>query len=215
MIGQDMIKITLRNVIMNNKIPYITLLMSVFLLASCSGFDLLGARKMSGSNNSQGVSAQNGGANYSPYGDQDDSEFISYQETGADYRAFGERTPQDQNIIQSGAGSNMSAVVPPSVDNEMSGYEVEVTESVDEELPVSSTVDEEVSDYEVEIDDSKKEVASTTDVAEFAEEDPVEDWLAEEGSTLKGLLSDWTERSGWRLIWNTNRNYTLTPSNLK
>ena len=43
-----------------------------------------------------------------------------------------------------------------------------------------------------------------------AGEDPVEDWLAEEGKTLKSLLTEWSERAGWRLIWNSNRNYTLT-----
>ena len=44
----------------------------------------------------------------------------------------------------------------------------------------------------------------------FSPEDPVEDWLAEEGKSLKGLLSEWSEKSGWRLVWKSNRNYTLT-----
>ena len=24
------------------------------------------------------------------------------------------------------------------------------------------------------------------------------------------MLTEWCDRAGWRLIWNTNRNYTLT-----
>ena len=35
------------------------------------------------------------------------------------------------------------------------------------------------------------------------------DWLAEEGQSLKELLTQWSEEAGWRLIWKTNRNYTL------
>ena len=41
------------------------------------------------------------------------------------------------------------------------------------------------------------------------EEDQNKDWLAEEGQSLKELLTAWSEESGWRLIWKTNRNYTL------
>ena len=37
----------------------------------------------------------------------------------------------------------------------------------------------------------------------------IKDWLAEEGQSLKDLLTAWSEESGWRLIWKTNRNYTL------
>ena len=44
----------------------------------------------------------------------------------------------------------------------------------------------------------------------YAADDPVEDWLAEEGKSLKGILTEWCDRSGWRLVWNSNRNYTLT-----
>lgn len=113
-----------------------------------------------------------------------DEEFVNFTETNANYREFGERTPRDQRIVQSGAGSNMSASIPPTIDEEVTDYELEVNEA--------AASDEDVSGKE------------------FAGEDPVEDWLAEEGNTLKGLLTEWSERSGWRLIWNTNRNYTLT-----
>ena len=39
--------------------------------------------------------------------------------------------------------------------------------------------------------------------------DPVEDWLAPEGSSLRDLLIEWGDKSGWRVIWNTDRGYIL------
>ena len=114
-----------------------------------------------------------------------DNDFVNYRETAADYREFGERNPRDQRIVTAGAGSNMAASIPPTIEEEVMDYEEEINAAM--------------SDAE---DGSDSQSSTTGD-------DPVEDWLAEEGSTLKGLLSDWSERSGWRLIWNTNRNYTL------
>lgn len=113
----------------------------------------------------------------------ENSDFINYRQSASDYREFGERTPRDQDIVTSGPGSNMAASIPP-------------------------TIEEEVTDYEEEVNAALAET-SETDGQQSASEDPVEDWLAEEGSTLKGLLTDWSERAGWRLIWNSNRNYTL------
>lgn len=108
------------------------------------------------------------------------SEFVDYTETAADYRRYGERTPRDQNIVQTGAGSNMSASIPPSVDDEVEEYDEVVAEEA-EDAPAAQNA-----------------------------EDPVEDWLAEEGQNLKDLLSEWSDRAGWRLVWKTNRNYPLT-----
>ncbi len=120
--------------------------------------------------------------------DNSGERFINYRETTAEYREFGERTPRDQRIVSAGAGSNLSASIPPTIDEEVSDYETEINLSVSENFDANSDGDN----------------------GEFASEDPVEDWLAEEGSTLKGLLTDWSQRAGWRLIWNTNRNYTLS-----
>lgn len=116
-----------------------------------------------------------------------EDEFVNYTKVAADYREYGERTPRDHLVVQSGAGSNMSATIPPSIDGEVVDYEEEVT--------IEETTD-------------------NTNVGDSGEgynaDDPVEDWLAEEGKSLKLLLTEWCDRSGWRLIWNTNRNYTLT-----
>ena len=112
---------------------------------------------------------------------------VNYRKTSADYREFGERTPQDQYILTSGVGSNMSAAIPPTIDEEVSDYEDAVNNAFGEAISEKIEIEE-----------------NTT-----SGDDAVEDWLAEEGNTLKGLLSDWCERSGWRLVWNSNRNYTL------
>ena len=121
-----------------------------------------------------------------PYNERE-SRFVNYRKTPADYREFGERTPQDHYILTAGVGSNMSAAIPPTIDEEVTDYENAVNDAFSE-----------ASDAQTEIEED------TT-----SGDDAVEDWLAEEGNTLKGLLSDWCERSGWRLIWNSNRNYTL------
>ena len=109
-------------------------------------------------------------------------DLVSYTDVPADYRRYGERSPMDQNIAQTGAGSNISAAIPPSVDDEVEEY------------------DESLMDEESDDDGTGAQNA----------EDPVEDWLAEEGQNLKSLLIEWGDRAGWRVVWNTNRNYPLT-----
>ena len=113
--------------------------------------------------------------------------FVNYRKSASDYREYGERTPQDQYILTSGVGSNMSASIPPTIDEEVADYENAVNDAFE----------------------SASETLSASDNNTSSGDDAVEDWLAEEGNTLKGLLSDWCERSGWRLVWNSNRNYTL------
>lgn len=39
--------------------------------------------------------------------------------------------------------------------------------------------------------------------------EPVEDWLAPEGASLRTVLQDWGDRAGWRVAWNTDREYIL------
>lgn len=125
------------------------------------------------------------GANFVPA--ESNSEFISYTETDASFRAFGERSPRDQFITQAGAGNNLSAAIPPRADDEYMDFEEEIVSSEGTGFDGEGATGE-----------------------GFSPEDPVEDWLAEEGKSLKGLLSEWSEKSGWRLVWKSNRNYTLT-----
>ena len=39
--------------------------------------------------------------------------------------------------------------------------------------------------------------------------DPVEDWLAAEGSSVRSLLMEWGDKAGWRIVWSTDREYIL------
>ncbi len=118
-----------------------------------------------------------------------EDEFVNYTKVAADYREYGERIPRDHLVVQAGAGSNMSATIPPSIDGEVIDYEEEVVEQ-DQDVGEGSDVGGSGEGYSA--------------------DDPVEDWLAEEGKSLKLLLTEWCDRAGWRLIWNSNRNYTLT-----
>lgn len=73
---------------------------------------------------------------------------------------------------------------------------------------IPPTIEEEVTDYEEEIKSTETTTEIETEVnteIQGSGEDPVKDWLAEEGQSLKALLTQWSNESGWRLIWKTNR----------
>ena len=175
-----------RIVKMNTKLLQILSLSGVVLLSACNS-TLMG---MIQSSDEEVIVTQ---GNYVeqvpaviPY-DEQESRFVNYRKSAADYREYGERTPRDQYILTGGVGSNMTAAIPPTIDEEVTDYENAVNDAFESASDNSSSTNEDTS----------------------SGDDAVEDWLAEEGNTLKGLLSDWCERSGWRLIWNSNRNYTL------
>ena len=116
-------------------------------------------------------------------------EYVNYTEVAADYREYGERTPRDQRIVQSSGPSNMAAAIPPTIEEEVTDYEEEIQIQESSEESPSEDVNTQI---------------------QGSGEDPVKDWLAEEGQSLKVLLTQWSNESGWRLIWKTNRNYTLS-----
>ena len=121
-----------------------------------------------------------------------EEEFVNYTKVASDYREYGERTPMDHLIVDGGAGSNITAAIPPALEGEVIDYETEVSSNDGGEM-------EQIADD-----------TDGTDNGEYAAEDSVQDWLAEEGKSLKGILTEWCDRAGWRLVWNTNRNYNLT-----
>ncbi len=132
---------------------------------------------------------------------------INYTRTQADFRKYGERTPRDHRITQAGAGNNISASVPPSIDNEVVDYEAEVMERDGNAAAAQGGRNAAYIQAQNQQQQTTGEQPSEETKAE--EEDQNKDWLAEEGQSLKELLTQWSEESGWRLIWKTNRNYTL------
>ena len=120
-----------------------------------------------------------------------EDEFTNYTKVAADYREYGERTPRDHMMVEGGARSYISSTIPPSLEGEVKEYESAMIDNGDEMEKLT-------------------EDGAADDNGEYAADDPVEDWLAEEGKSLKGILTEWCDRAGWRLVWNTNRNYTLT-----
>lgn len=139
---------------------------------------------------------------------------VNYTRTRADFRKYGERTPRDHRITQAGAGNNISAAVPPSIDNEVVDYEAEVMErdgaasyAQNGNYPQggrNAAYIQAQAQPQTQADDEQPAEEKKSE-----EEDQNKDWLAEEGQSLKELLTAWSEESGWRLIWKTNRNYTL------
>jgi len=185
--------------------------------------------------------------------------FVNYTQTRADFKQYGELSERDVIVSQSGAGNNLSAAVPPSLEDEMIEYEEQVeNEAVQAEAladspvpvdadsvqnadvasinlgqdtnngseavtlasadePLANTINDEdessqsdgVLTAEDEVVTEEVSEDNEEDSEEESEEDPVRDWYAEEGQNLKALLTDWSAQSGWRIVWNTNRNYVL------
>lgn len=138
---------------------------------------------------------------------------VNYTRTQADFRKYGERTPRDHRITQAGVGNNLSAAVPPSIDDEVVDYEAEVLSRDGSSSPVpagsltaGSAPAGTVVETDIVLSEQNNEQSGSN---QSEEEDQNKDWLAEEGQSLKELLTAWSEESGWRLIWKTNRNYTL------
>ena len=108
-------------------------------------------------------------------------------------------------ISQAAAGNNLSASIPPSIEDDVIEYEEQITPGAELTSETTETVEEEIADTE---DGLSGDIEDEEDMEDI--EDPVQDWLAEEGQNLKALLTEWSEKSGWRLVWNTNRNYVLS-----
>mgnify|MGYP002626904523 CR=1 FL=1 len=144
-----------------------------------------------------------------------------------DFREYGELSPRDHLVSEASAGNNISAAVPPTIESEVISYEeqvdqssapsdeaqttdiVEITEgeTLPETLETTAAEDNDLPQDETVV--AENDTTNTEANADVDEEDPVQDWYAEEGQNLKALLTKWSNDSGWRLVWNTNRNYVL------
>ena len=47
-------------------------------------------------------------------------------------------------------------------------------------------------------------------IAVQGDETAVRDWVVSDGATLRAILTQWAEQSGWRLIWNMDRDYNVS-----
>lgn len=262
---------------MNAKKLLIICLAALFSLSGCALF-----QKAPVDDNSSQTDAMQ----ICPGGVCETDPFVNYTQTRADYEQYGELSERDVIVSEAGAGNNLSAAIPPSLENEMIEYEeqveneaqmaeAEATDSVvlpetdasdRQALPEEKTITdnpnpEQQKDFTVAQNDvqnnettnstkvlnednedkveqkslensdltdnvTSEETIVSTDQNESQtetkpagenenndededEEDPVRDWYAEEGQNLKALLTDWSAQSGWRLVWNSNRNYVL------
>ncbi len=136
--------------------------------------------------------------NAAGYSECTDNTNVNYTQTQADFRAYGERTPRDHRITQAAAGNNISAAVMPSINDEVVEYEAEISGNPQ----ATMATPEQIQQFEQVDQVPNEELDADVD-------NPNKDWLAEEGQSLKDLLVQWSEEAGWRLIWKTNRNYTL------
>jgi len=60
-------------------------------------------------------------------------------------------------------------------------------------------------------EDGTEKIAENIEVAEVEITDSsVLTWDAQEGDNLRELLTKWSKKAGWKLLWNTNRNYVLS-----
>ena len=96
--------------------------------------------------------------------------------------------------------------------------ETVVEEKVEEEKgPTQEEVDAEKARLQAEMDALKKQQmdleAEKARIEKMRAEakvcDEVKDWVAAEGTTLRTLLTEWGDQSGWRVVWNMDRDYTL------
>jgi hypothetical protein len=228
-----------------------------------------------------------------------DTALINYTRTEADYRAYGERTKRDHLYTQAAAGNNLTATIPPAIEEDVvtddvqtyaeapQAYTSEPESSVDDafkdtsasnftpsqanyEAPVQPddkvklssrtyevVCDEECDDfvmaddergynYGPKSDEDENKLTEFTeesfDIADYVKENGDEDinfvevgdgntviaeqvveetkitdetvltWEANEGNNLRELLTKWSAMAGWKLLWNTNRNYVLNAS---
>jgi len=143
---------------------------------------------------------------------------VNYTRTAADFREYGERTPRDYRVTQAGAGNNMSAAVRPTIEDEVVDYEAQVmaqqNPAAAPQQPAAAQTPAQQAAAALNPDmnpvptDYRQQETKTVE-EDNAPKELVKDWLAEEGQSLKELLTAWSEEAGWRLIWKTNRNYTL------
>lgn len=91
------------------------------------------------------------------------------------------------------------------------------SEFTEESFDLPADLEEETLDTEVEFkvvgtdeDKDAKVVAEVEAEVTKVADNAILTWEANEGDNVRELLTKWCALSGWKLLWNTNRNYTLS-----
>lgn len=115
---------------------------------------------------------------------------------------FGQRTPPD--VLQNTygyRGEDLAATAPGQVDSRgLYSYD----SSKDGKLNAQT-----LSQSQGRNSAASNEVPRSAADETYDPTDPVEDWLATEGSSVRSLLTEWGDRAGWRVVWSTDREYIL------
>lgn len=84
------------------------------------------------------------------------------------------------------------------------------SEFTEESFDIADHIKDNDSDEDIEFKEIGKTITADIDIKEIKVDDNVIlTWEAEEGNNLRELLTKWSAISGWKLLWNTNRNYVL------
>ncbi len=87
------------------------------------------------------------------------------------------------------------------------------SEFTEESFDIEEFVNNDNEDINIEQDTDKETLIAEleTEIKEVkVTDDTVLIWEAKEGDNLRELLTKWSGMSGWKLLWNTNRNYILS-----
>lgn len=113
--------------------------------------------------------------------------------------AYGERAPNDVNQKTFGrAGSDLASTTAPggNINNGIASYDSRNDTGLNQNVNPN------------ELGETKKTDEGVADEI-YDPADPVEDWMAPQGSTVQELLLQWGDKAGWHVIWATDRIYTL------
>jgi len=87
------------------------------------------------------------------------------------------------------------------------------SEFTEESFDIEEFTDGDDEDINIETENPKETVIAEleTKIEEVKiTDDTVLIWEAKEGENLRELIAKWSNMSGWKLLWNTNRNYVLS-----
>lgn len=87
------------------------------------------------------------------------------------------------------------------------------SEFTEESFDIADYIESGVTEDEISFTDIGKneEIMTDIDINEVKISDnTILTWEAEEGDNLRELLAKWSAMSGWKLLWQTNRNYVLS-----